>query len=109
MCCGSRSIGVVLTGTLGDGASGLWALKQCGGVAVVQDPRDAAFSQSAPAVERRPDRAARRDAALLQQLVGEPAGGPVPVPEHIQYEVEIARDGPSSMQGMDRIGTGVPL
>src|SRR5262245_46847918 len=26
VCCGSRAIGVVLTGTLGDGASGLWAL-----------------------------------------------------------------------------------
>src|SRR5262249_43519991 len=24
VCCGSRAIGVVLTGTLGDGASGLW-------------------------------------------------------------------------------------
>src|SRR5262249_34579411 len=38
LCCAARSIGVVLTGTLGDGASGLWALRQCGGLSVVQDP-----------------------------------------------------------------------
>jgi two-component system chemotaxis response regulator CheB len=43
--CGYRTIGVVLTGTLSDGASGLWALGQCGGITVVQDPKDAAFPE----------------------------------------------------------------
>jgi two-component system, chemotaxis family, protein-glutamate methylesterase/glutaminase len=30
-----------MTGTLGDGAEGLWTLKHAGGVTVVQDPSDA--------------------------------------------------------------------
>src|SRR5581483_4714948 len=44
-CCGPRTVGVLLTGTLNDGASGLWALDQCGGITVVQDPSDAAFPE----------------------------------------------------------------
>lgn len=108
VCCGPRAVGVVLTGTLGDGASGLWAISRCGGMSVVQHPDDAAFPEMPENALRmmEPDHVVRlKDMArLLQSLVHEPAGEPVAIPEQIRFEVEIARTGRGDMDEMDRFG-----
>jgi two-component system chemotaxis response regulator CheB len=112
-CCGPRSVGVVLTGTLSDGASGLWALNQCGGITVIQDPGDAAFpDMPTNALNRlQPDHVVGLKAVpqLLASLSQQPAGDAMPVPESIRFEVEIARGRSSSIEEMDRLGRRSPL
>lgn len=108
VCCGARTIGVVLTGTLGDGASGLRAVKRAGGISVVQDPGDAAYSEMPLTALNRaqPDHVVRlaEMPALLYTLAHQPAGEAKPVPSSAQFEVEVARGRHASMNEMDGIG-----
>ena len=51
--CGNRAIGVILSGTGADGATGLEAVKACGGVTLAQDPATAKFGSMPQAAIRR--------------------------------------------------------
>ncbi|HEX2718117.1 MAG TPA: chemotaxis protein CheB [Gemmatimonadaceae bacterium] len=77
LAAGSRTIGVILSGALDDGSAGLWAIRDRGGIAVAQDPDDAAVpSMPASAIaEVGSDHvvAARDMAQLLVTLVRQPA------------------------------------
>lgn len=108
VCCGARAVGVVLTGTLGDGASGLWAVRRAGGIAVVQDPQDAAFSEMPLTALKRvqPDHVVRLAdmPALLNGLVHQQTGAPRSVPRSLKFEIDIARGRNGTMDEMDGIG-----
>jgi two-component system, chemotaxis family, protein-glutamate methylesterase/glutaminase len=93
---GARVVGVVLTGMLDDGSAGLAAIKACGGIAVVQDPRDAEHGGMPSAALRavEPDHVVslERLAGLLVTLAFTPPGPAPPVPEELALEVAIARE-----------------
>ncbi|MEV6612013.1 chemotaxis protein CheB [Kutzneria sp. NPDC051319] len=73
---GSRAIGVVLSGTLDDGAAGLLSIVARGGAAVVQDPGDAVYPGMPESALRAVPTATvapiAKLADVLAALVGEP-------------------------------------
>lgn len=110
---GPHVIGVVLSGTLDDGTSGMVAIKRCGGVAVVQDPDDAAFSDMPRSAIEHTEVDYRvpvsQMAQLLVRLAEGVPGKPLPPPQELLAEVEIARSGKSTTERTDEIGDLVPL
>jgi two-component system chemotaxis response regulator CheB len=63
---GARVAGVILTGNLDDGTAGLFAIKHVGGIAIVQDPKEA----SAPAMPRSALRNVKVDHCLPLAKIG---------------------------------------
>ncbi|MGI4787669.1 MAG: chemotaxis protein CheB [Janthinobacterium lividum] len=94
-CCGSRVIGIVLTGTLDDGTAGLQSIKMRGGIALVQDPEEALFAgMPRSAIENVAVDAIQSIAVLaktVERLAGEPAGQEeLPATPELEEDVEVA-------------------
>jgi two-component system chemotaxis response regulator CheB len=74
---GSRVVGVVLSGLLDDGTSGMWTIKRLGGLCIIQDPADAVCESMPQNVQKFIDVdfmvPADEIGSLLGKLVEEPA------------------------------------
>jgi two-component system chemotaxis response regulator CheB len=108
---GPRVVGVILTGGLDDGTSGLWAVKRLGGVAVVQDP-DEAFMPSMPQsaleqVEVDYTLPLSEIASLLSRLVRTSVAeqGGYEVPDELNIEVKIAMEDNALESGIAKLGS----
>lgn len=112
---GPRVVGVVLSGALDDGTAGLWAIKDRGGVALVQDPLDAlqpsmprsaiqhvAVDHIAPAHALGP---------LLRDLARTPIAheGAPPMSEQLHIETRIALEDNALDQGVMQLGPLSPF
>jgi len=109
---GSRVIAVVLTGMLDDGTAGLIAVKRCGGVTIVQDPRDAAYSgMPLSALDNaNVDFCVSIDemGPLLTTLVSQPHGKTQAIPSDIRTEAAIAERVLSDISQVNGLGEQVP-
>lgn len=107
---GPRVIGAVLTGTLDDGTAGLWAIKDRGGIAIIQDPEEAEHA-SMPLNARQHvsidyclplAQIARTLARLVEQTAGN--GEDYPMPKDLEIETKIALENNPLAAGVMKLG-----
>jgi two-component system chemotaxis response regulator CheB len=108
---GRRVIGIVLSGSLDDGTAGLWAVKDRGGLAIVQSPEDAGHAAMPESALRHVEVDCTLPVtampALLQQLTREaiPASGEEPLAsEAMGIETEVALAGNALHGGVMLLG-----
>lgn len=110
---GDRVIGALLTGYLDDGTAGLTAIKRCGGITVVQDPKDAAY----PDMPQNAINQVKVDhcvplatmGALFAKLLQRKLGKRKPVPKDIAIEARIAERVLSDLASVEALGEQVPF
>lgn len=106
-------IGILLTGYLDDGTAGLTAIQRCGGICIIQDPKDAEY----PDMPRNALNQIKPDycvpileiGGLLYQLVSKKATKRKAVPNDILIETKIAKRVLSDLQAVDALGDQVPF
>lgn len=108
---GPRVVGVVLTGALDDGTAGLRTIKERGGVAVVQDPKDALIPSMPESALEFVDvdycLPLAKIGSLLARLAHEPAADEAsfPASRELEYETRIAKMDESALSSKKQLGT----
>lgn len=87
---GERVIGIVLSGSLNDGTSGLWWVKKFGGLTMVQDPEEAEFPDMPRSALAHVDidyvLGVSEMGAFLSEVVNGSTGQPRPLEAHAAQE-----------------------
>lgn len=104
----SKTIGIILTGKLDDGVSGMMAIQQCGGTCIIQDPREAKANDMPRAVmiAMEPDYVLplSKMAEKIKQVIKKHSGKKGKIPKNIASEAQIAEKVATSTEKLPALG-----
>lgn len=110
---GNRIIGILLTGYLNDGTSGLIAIQRCGGSCIIQDPTDADYPDMPKNAlnQIKPDYCIpiAEMGGILSDLVTRKPKKQIAIPQDILKEVKIAQRVLSDLPSVNSLGEQVPF
>jgi len=110
---GNRVMGIILTGYLDDGTSGMMAIKQCGGICIVQDPLDASYPDMPQSVINNVGADYCLPIAEMGMLLSDLVRRKLPrrkqPPKDIVIEAEIAQRVLSDLPSVEALGQQVPF
>jgi two-component system chemotaxis response regulator CheB len=107
---GSCVTGIVLTGMLDDGTSGMSAIKRSGGMCIVQDPDEAEYPNMPSTVLKNLDvdytLPVSEIGYVLTDLLANRHCTPAEIPNDVKYEAEITRRMSSEISTTAQLGEG---
>jgi len=110
---GPGVIGIILTGYLDDGTSGMKAIRRCGGICIAQDPADAAHPDMPLSVIHNVGvdycEPVAQMGALLAKLAARKVGAGRKPPADLVIEAEIAQRVVSDLKSVETLGRQVPF
>jgi len=103
----SRVIGIILSGMLDDGTSGMSAIKRSGGTCIVQEPEEAEFPDMPISVINNVEVDYRSTLSEMRYIIEDVFSKPaknIPIPEDVKIEAKITERMTSSIDDMKKIG-----
>lgn len=109
---GNRCVGILLSGRLNDGTTGLEAIKKCGGIAVIQNPETAEYGDMPQSAQHEVDIDFTTELEelpdLISQITRELPPAPHGIPQHLIRENGIATKIESQVATEEALGKQVP-
>jgi two-component system chemotaxis response regulator CheB len=104
---GHKAIGVIASGMLYDGTSGMQAIKSCGGLCIVQDPEQAEYADMPRSVlnKIRVDYMAKLEEipVIIQNILNKPLPPKIEIPHELKIEINITEKLMSDINQLKRI------
>lgn len=104
---GNKTIGIVLTGMLDDGTSGMSAIKTCGGLCAIQDPLEAEYGDMPRNVLNKVavDHIASLEEIpiIVEEILSKPLPPKIAVPEELRIEADLNEKMMSDIERLKKI------